>query len=916
MTDLLIGQLENASPASVSLLSSSVPIPTASSTPVVAVSSTVPRPYRFSTSPTLTLSLTSAYAPHWTKREGVRELVQNWYDGCNANLRSLNQRSAANSPTAATASPAAYSLTINRSSSSSSSHVLYQATASTSHGSRPQLHLGSILHHSPSNTLSFHNNAVSLSRAILLLGHTSKRAGSGSGGSGSNSSGGGDVGMVGSFGEGMKVGMLALLREGCRCWMGTRGEVWQFDFYHDDNYGETLLGVWTSQSERRQNSSNSAAEERAEEAEVDADAACSEQDRAEWLSLSELQRQERVVLRAMLDARKSTDTTTVLSGISTDDWSSFQHDFLFLSSTAPADIVTTPLGSILLSSSHQHCLYVKGFLVASFPNDLVYGVDLREAKLDRDRKAVLQTSELHRLVGSIWAQAVSAQPALLDKYFDLLLHHSSSAESKNAEFYLTAQTIENVASTFFALHGHDSQPVLNSSGDDAVFISSQLSRRPVLVPAALYDILTRSNRIQPVDSLIAQHQAHSAQQVALSALSPQQLHCIQSAVRLVQTIAPLFTVEEVAVTSFADEEGVWCKEEETAGGSGSGSSSGSGSGITGGRAAGKVLLDSRCLDLQKVHERWGDCGLEERRVQQGKGKGVSGLVAMAECSCREAAIAALIVKETRRVRWRNGAASHGGGNTAVRRRGGDAIMEHLARGRESELLMVNLLERTVRRAESERLRRQNLEEEKQIVLQHLQHRATTAERQQQQQLQLREEHKTDVDGKEWEASGDTALNDEQTTQQPRHSDLSLLTLQHELELSRAELHRQQQLATQHSLDSQSTERLLRSTIAEVSGQSLIGAAVGVSDERLLELERLHVSALSELQRVREERRRRVAEVEDERRKRSECGVCMSRAIDCVLLPCRHANVCYECARKMDKCGVCRQRIADRIQYFE
>ena len=900
MAASLTGQLETASPASASLLSAALPRSSSSSP---SDTSSFVRPYVFGSSPTLTLSLTSGYAPHWTRREGVRELVQNWYDGCNGNLRSLNQRITASSPpSAASAPPALYGLRIDR--ASSPSHVLYSATAA--HDSRPQLHLGSILHHAPSNTLTFHNNAVSLSRAILLLGHTSKR---GSGGSGAGG-GGADVGMVGSFGEGMKVGMLALLREGCKCWMGTRGEVWQFDFYHDHNYGETLLGVWTNDSESRRDNNNNdddnkdkAAEEHREEVQVEVHTDESEC-QAEWLGLSEQQRQERVMVRAMLDQRKPTDTTTVLSGLSADDWTAFQQDFLFLSSTAPSSIVSTSLGSILLSSSHQHALFVKGFMVASFPNDLVYGVDLKDAKLDRDRKAVLQTSELHRLVGSIWAQAASAQPELiLTKYYELLLHHSSSAESKNAEYYLTAQTIENVASTFFALHGHDSQPVLNSSGDDAVFISTQLSRRPVMVPAALYEILTRSARIQPVDELISQHQSRSAQQVALSSLSPQQLHCLQSAVRLVQTLAPLFTMEEVAVTAFSDEEGVWCKEGELAGGGGS----------SAGRA-GKVLIDSRCLDIEKVHQRWGDCGLEDRRVQQGKGKGVKGLVTMAECSCREAAIAALVIKETRRVRWRNGAAAGGAaGGRTERRKGGDVIMEHIARGRESELLMVNMLERTARRAENERMRRQNLEEEKQLVLQHLQHREAGRQQPQQQA----EEHKADAPAadnparNEVHSEAESGNSEQKERAEGQQRDLRLLGLQHELELLRADLQRQQQLAAQHDVDSHTRERLLRGAIAELSGQSLDG----VPDERLKELERLHVTALSELQRVREERRRKVAEAEEAGRKRSECGVCMSRAIDCVLLPCRHANVCFDCARKMDKCGVCRKRIDDRIQFF-
>ena len=223
-------------------------------------------------------------------------------------------------------------------------------------------------------------------------------------------------------------------------------------------------------------------------------------------------------------------------------------------------------------------------------------------------------------------------------------------------------------------------------------------------------------------------------------------------------------------------------------------------------------------------------------------------------------------------------------------------MDHIARSRESELVLMQLMERVVRRGERERQRRQQLEEDKHALLH--------TRRQTAQQLTAAELKRPEQE----------ELKQEEVDAAPARSPSpspSSLQLQHELELARAEVVQWQQRAERETKEGKERERLLRLRVDQLSGQSLAAA-----DEALLsEYELLHLEALRELQRLREQRRQRAREEEDERRKRRECSACMERAVDSLLLPCRHLCVCHQCGLKLDKCPLCRMRIADRIQCF-
>ncbi|GFO35311.1 cell growth regulator with ring finger domain protein 1-like protein [Plakobranchus ocellatus] len=50
------------------------------------------------------------------------------------------------------------------------------------------------------------------------------------------------------------------------------------------------------------------------------------------------------------------------------------------------------------------------------------------------------------------------------------------------------------------------------------------------------------------------------------------------------------------------------------------------------------------------------------------------------------------------------------------------------------------------------------------------------------------------------------------------------------------------------------------------------------------------------------------QVSSERPRSAECVVCQTRKVKCVLLPCRHASICFGCFKLLDRCPMCRAAI--------
>ena len=384
----------------------------------------------------IALSLTEDYAPTWGCWEGVRELVQNWHDGCLCGGEARAQ------------------------------FEEWQAGGLVRRyeGVVGGVSVGSAIYDAERQELTLVNRNVALARRVLLLGSSKKAAVSES---------------IGQFGEGLKVGALALLRDGRSVAMSTRDEHWAFVRKLDPAFGVRVLTVEISA--RDVHAAEVAGMKSAPSAQVELGEA---------------------------------DTCTVVGPISPAEWAAFARRFLFLSPAAES--FRCELGELLLDDSLGGQLYVKGVWIASLREEgLGSGVDLRHLRLDRDRRAVVHTSDLESQAAAMWVRAIDARPQLAARVFTLMQAASPASDVRRvAEFLSLADrptAAGALAGEFYRLMGDGAVPISHSGldGGDVTALGCSLSelerrlrRRIVLVSPTLLDVL-RSCGVSPLDELAA-----------------------------------------------------------------------------------------------------------------------------------------------------------------------------------------------------------------------------------------------------------------------------------------------------------------------------------------------------------------------------------------------------------------------------
>mmetsp|Transcript_46800 Transcript_46800/g.123250 ORF Transcript_46800/g.123250 Transcript_46800/m.123250 type:complete len:294 (+) Transcript_46800:51-932(+) len=182
--------------------------PAAVAAPMVAAAPTAPVHV-------ISLSLTEDYAPSWGVWEGTRELVQNWHDGCVEHA-------------AAGGGSIQWEALTGRGGGGSGGggqpEGLQRYEARTASG----VAVGTCVYDGTLRQLLLVNRGAAIERRALLLG-TSRKAHAAE--------------SIGQFGEGMKVGALALLREGRAVQMQTRDEQWAWARREDPAFGVRVLTV-------------------------------------------------------------------------------------------------------------------------------------------------------------------------------------------------------------------------------------------------------------------------------------------------------------------------------------------------------------------------------------------------------------------------------------------------------------------------------------------------------------------------------------------------------------------------------------------------------------------------------------------------------------------------------------------------
>jgi len=270
-------------------------------------------------------------------------------------------------------------------------------------------------------TLRIENEGAVLPKEALLFGHTTKE---------------GRTDQIGAFGEGLKLGVLSLVRAGRPVTIRSGTEVWRPTIARSDKFDCDVL-VFDIQGGRED--------------------------------------KKRVRVE--------------VGGVTEVEWRELAARFLFLQKPARSEHASTIYGDLLLAEKYKGRLYVKGIWVCNDAK-LDYGYDFKNVELDRDRN-MIRGFDQGWAQGSIWREAVAARPDLFESFVDAL---SVSQEKKDlAEFstqvyYLEPAIAEKVAANFHKQFGETAFPV--SSTGESIEVE-HLGRRGVVVPQALRLIVER-----------------------------------------------------------------------------------------------------------------------------------------------------------------------------------------------------------------------------------------------------------------------------------------------------------------------------------------------------------------------------------------------------------------------------------------
>jgi len=290
-----------------------------------------------------------------------------------------------------------------------------------------------VRHRADSNTLIIENDGAVLPREALLFGHSTKV---------------GKDDLRGKFGEGLKLGVLALVRAGHAIKIRSGAEVWLPKIERSEKFNADVLVVHIEKGR---------------------------------------QPKERVQVE--------------ISNVTKGDWDVMKLSFLFLDKNANKDEfrIDTHYGALLLRDTDVGKVFVKGIFVEKDPK-LQFGYDLtHDVQVDRDRKMIARW-DMEWRIRSIWTSATAARKDLTVKFLDALFDGAADVADIGASnaYALTDDIKTQVAARFQERHGKDAVPVENMADSKDI---EHLGKRGVMVTnkplkAVLQEVLGSIEKIK------------------------------------------------------------------------------------------------------------------------------------------------------------------------------------------------------------------------------------------------------------------------------------------------------------------------------------------------------------------------------------------------------------------------------------
>ena len=204
----------------------------------------------------------------------------------------------------------------------------------------------------------------------------------------------------------MKVGIIALLRQGFEVTYFTNKEIWDWRFHdYNDPNGVVVSDLLTIEL-----------------------SPCSPRKAMIDPLISDNIREARKV------AHK--DTTVIVQG--SHELNININDYLFLVNPPSETLLKTALGTILTSDEYKSKIFVKGIFVEERgirnPPALAFGVDFNKITRDRDRRSLITGSQIALTLAEMWNTSISEdQGTSVEKYLKLMLSNDDYLETVKAE---------------------------------------------------------------------------------------------------------------------------------------------------------------------------------------------------------------------------------------------------------------------------------------------------------------------------------------------------------------------------------------------------------------------------------------------------------------------------------------------------
>jgi hypothetical protein len=328
------------------------------------------------------------------------------------------------------------------------------------------------------NTLFIENEGATLPHEALLFGHTTK-VGRGE--------------LIGKFGEGLKLGVLALVRAGHAVKIRSGSEVWIPKIERSEKFNADVLVFYIE------------------------------------------------------TGRLAKDRVQIeVSNIPREAWELIKPCFLFLGTTQTSEYrIDTSHGALLLSEKDQGKVFVKGVFVENDPK-LKFGYDLTsDVDLDRDRRMIARW-DLEWRMRSIWQESVAARHELMNKFFTAVENNAADVggfDAGNAG-NLPDAVRQHAVQAFKARHGEQAFPVDNLADSQDL---EHMGKKGVLVNKPLKAIL------QSILGSTEQIKASLANEVVKfygwHDLSEEERTSLEGAIALVNAVEPT-AMDSVDVVDF------------------------------------------------------------------------------------------------------------------------------------------------------------------------------------------------------------------------------------------------------------------------------------------------------------------------------------------------------------------------------